>query len=280
MAMSASLEKHLINCDLCKKTAVRFCNNCYVSLCVECVSKHVDNLESLPHNIAPLKNKEAQLVISDCETHAGRKCEAYCQQCLTPVCTKCIIGPHKGHDAVDIVPFAELKIHEIEKNMEVTKAKLHFYKTLSSDIMRKISKATTEYPKVEQELARLRKIWQQEVNAIFNEFHSLVKSKKDYDLKILTENQVYVQNMIGELLQLLQFNTEILQSKKASKITNYKNKNEILYNETKRHFDFDATVPSLITSTQQGKDLYVDFGELEATLTRTLYMSAASEFPT
>lgn len=181
---------------------------------------------------------------------------------------------------MDIVPFAVLKIHKIEKNIKETKAKLQFYKTLSSDIMRKISKATTECPKVEQELPRLRKAWHQEVNAIFNEFNYLVKSRKDYDLHILNENQVYVESMIGELLQVLQFNTEILQSMKASKITNYKYKNGIMYNETNRHFDFDARVPSLITSKQQGKEFCVDFGELEATLTRTLYMSVDSEFPT
>lgn len=275
MTMSAAC----INCILCKMPAVRFCNSCLVELCVDCVSKHVDKLDSMSHDIAPFKKKRGQLVFSECETHAGRKCEAYCQKCQTPVCTKCLIGPHKNHDAEDIVSFADLKKQEIKRQMMELEEKIQFYQTTSSDIQRKISKATAEYSKVEQELAKLRKIWHQEVDAIFDEFNSLINSKRDHDLGILTANEKYIQKLIPDLMQILQSDKNISQSKKASEIANYTNKNEFQCSETNRHLNFDATIPSLITNTQQGKELSVDFGKLEATLTHTSFDNASDECP-
>ena len=96
---SDSWAQDVITCDLCDKPTQQFCNSCQVSLCYTCLKKHRETFLSLSHDIVPFKNKSYQLVFPECKTHTGHRCEAYCQMCDTPICTKCFIGSHKGHDA-------------------------------------------------------------------------------------------------------------------------------------------------------------------------------------
>lgn len=113
-----------------------------------------------------LRTKRLKLVFPKCDSHTHRNCEAYCLQCETPACTICLIGPHKGHDAEDIIDFAETQRQK--KETEKIENKLQFYQSTSVDIHRKITEASEEYNKVEENLENLRKIWLQEVNDVFD----------------------------------------------------------------------------------------------------------------
>ncbi|XP_022298304.2 uncharacterized protein LOC111107407 [Crassostrea virginica] len=91
-----------ITCDLCDEAVQQFCNTCQVNLCVDCISKHVDTLKFQSHDIIHFKSRNIPLVSIQCRGHPGQKCEAYCRQCQIPVCIKCLIGPHKGHDVEEL----------------------------------------------------------------------------------------------------------------------------------------------------------------------------------
>ena len=147
-----------------------------------------------------------------CDSHTDRNCETYCLQCETPACTICLIGPHKGHDAEDIIDFAETQRQKIKKETEKFENKLQFYQSISVDIHRKITEASEEFNKVEENLENLRKIWLQEVNDVFDRVSLLVQSKKDFDLDTLAANKTFVQNVIPDLIKTVQCNKEILRS--------------------------------------------------------------------
>ena len=91
-----------ITCDLCDEAVQQFCNTCQVNLCVDCISQHVDTLKFQSHDIIHFKSRNIPLVSIQCRGHPGQKCEAYCRQCQIPVCIKCLIGPHKGHDVEEL----------------------------------------------------------------------------------------------------------------------------------------------------------------------------------
>lgn len=89
----------VISCHRCDRSVNVFCNNCQINLCVACVGKHVDESKSLSHDIIHLKNRKLQMVTPYCKLHPSKRCEVYCKQCDTPACAKCLIGPHKWHEA-------------------------------------------------------------------------------------------------------------------------------------------------------------------------------------
>ncbi|XP_061186400.1 uncharacterized protein LOC133194463 [Saccostrea echinata] len=115
MTTNISRGQVVITCDLCAKPTQQFCKNCQVSLCVDCVSKHVDKHQSLTHDILPFKNRKIQFVFPECEFYPHQRCEAHCQKCDVPVCIKCFLGNHKGNDAVELSNIVENKKGKIEK---------------------------------------------------------------------------------------------------------------------------------------------------------------------
>ncbi|XP_078309522.1 uncharacterized protein LOC144617928 [Crassostrea virginica] len=49
------LAQKAVFCDLCDNPAVRFCNACQANLCLDCVSRHRAEFESLPHDHSKAK---------------------------------------------------------------------------------------------------------------------------------------------------------------------------------------------------------------------------------
>ncbi|XP_078330465.1 uncharacterized protein LOC144624505 [Crassostrea virginica] len=92
MATSTSWAQDVITCELCDKAAQQFCNSCQVSLCSNCVSKHMDAFKSMSHEIAPFLNRKTTLVLPACQEHSGQRCEVNCKECNTPLCLKCIVS--------------------------------------------------------------------------------------------------------------------------------------------------------------------------------------------
>lgn len=105
MAHSGSLvlAQDPVRCDLCSDTkeAVEvYCNTCRVKLCRSCMSSHVPQGQR-SHDMVGFGYRGSQR--PHCEIHAGNTCEIQCQQCMIPVCNKCIVsGDHKNHDFRDI----------------------------------------------------------------------------------------------------------------------------------------------------------------------------------
>jgi hypothetical protein len=61
-------------CDLCDtKPTQQFCNNCQLSLCVDCVSKHVDKLKYQQHDIVHFKDRKIQLIFPTCKFHTNQR---------------------------------------------------------------------------------------------------------------------------------------------------------------------------------------------------------------
>lgn len=95
MASSSFVVQGVITCSLCENPTTQYCNDCQVNLCVDCVSAHIEALQSMPHYVVSFKNRKIRLVYPSCLIHLGHRCEAMCQQCQTQVCIKCCFGPHK-----------------------------------------------------------------------------------------------------------------------------------------------------------------------------------------
>ncbi|XP_056001160.1 tripartite motif-containing protein 45-like isoform X1 [Ostrea edulis] len=188
MATSATWAQEVITCDLCVKPTQQFCNSCQVSLCVECVNKHVDKLKYQPHDIVPFKDRK--VAFPECEFHSNQRCEAHCQQCDVPVCLKCILGPHNGHKYRDMSDIFHDKKKKLEKDTkEIESTIIPQYKKKNEKTENKISIIKGEFDELDKEKEKHRKFWHQEVDTIFNKLGSLMKSIKENLLAVLNSHQ-------------------------------------------------------------------------------------------
>ncbi|XP_062618801.1 uncharacterized protein LOC134280414 [Saccostrea cucullata] len=275
MASPTSWAQELITCDLCPKPTKQFCNNCQVSLCVDCVSKHVENLKSQTHDIVYFTNRKIQPVFPDCTIHSNQRCEAHCQQCNVQVCLKCILTSHNGHKIVDMQEIFNEKKNEIEKeNQEIESNILPKYKKKMDNIAGRISTSTAKFDELEKDAENHRKLWHQEVDNIFSKLSSSIKSMRESYLISLKSYQSKLKNLIPDMLQALEQNKEILKTNRVCEVNNYKSR---LAENREIPFNIDGKIPSLNTITVQGRELSIELGEYQAILTQTVLSSLTDE---
>ena len=266
MSTSTSWAQDVILCNLCVEPAIRFCNSCQTNLCFDCVGKHLYEFESLSHDIVPFQHRRIKLVLPECESHSGQRCEVHCQQCHTPVCVKCITGNHKGHDVVELEEIVELKKEIIRKEKQKTEANiLSKYQTRDDNIQTQILKVNAEFAKMKTKMERLRKLWHQEVDGIFDKANNLINSWKDIKISSLSTLQTQIKNKIPEVKQTLKNQTEVLKSNNASRIYDFKSNLEELKEIPEVD---DVTCLSLIEKTEQGQELQIEIEEFRATLSQ------------
>ncbi|XP_048752263.2 uncharacterized protein LOC125663883 [Ostrea edulis] len=254
----------IITCDLCDNPTQQFCNSCQVSLCVDCVSKHVEKFKSLTHDIVPFTKRKIKLVFPDCKIHPNERCEAHCKKCDVPVCLKCMLGPHNGHKYEDMSDIFNKKKKEIEKETrEIESTIIPQYKKKNEETENKVSIAVTNFDEMDKEKEKHREYWHQEVDTIFNKLGSLLNSMKENHLAVLKSHQSKIKNRIPDMTHTVQQNKEILKSKNMSAVTNYKSK---LGEYRNIPADIDVKLPSLKTNTIQGRELSLELEEYKATL--------------
>ncbi|XP_062614725.1 E3 ubiquitin-protein ligase TRIM71-like [Saccostrea cucullata] len=275
MATPTSWAQEVITCDLCPKPTQQFCNNCQVSLCVDCVSKHVDKFKSQTHDIVHFTNRKIQPVFPECKVHSNQRCEAHCQQCHVHVCLKCILSSHSGHKIVEMQEiFNEKKQEIIKENQEIESIIIPKYRKKMDNIAGKISKSTAKFDELEKEAEKNRKLWHQEVDNIFNNLSSLIKSMRENNLTSLQSHQSKLKNLIPDMMQTVEQNKGILKTNRVSDVNNYKSK---LTEYKNMPADIDVEIPSLNTHTVQGRELSISLEKYKATLTQSALSSLTDE---
>jgi hypothetical protein len=218
------------------------------------------------------------MAFPECDIHSKQKCEVYCEQCDVPVCTKCIIGPHKGHDAVELLDVFKSKKQEIKKEtQEIESIIIPRYNQKREDANNKMSIAIAKFEKLEKERGEHRTFWHQEVDTIFDKFDSTIKSIEENQLVSLKSHDSKLSKFIQEMTQTVQENKKLLRSRTISDVNNYKSK---IKEYRKIPTDIDVEIPELKINTARERELRIELGEYQATLTQKALSSLTDKVPT
>ena len=265
MATSTSWAQDFITCNLCNKPTQQFCNSCHVNLCSDCLSKRTDAFQSMSHEIAPFLDRKTKLVLPECKEQSGQRCEVNCKECNTPACLKCIAsGTHKGHDVEELTETHENKIRKIKSDTEEIQVKL-ISKFQKEDVAvgNNISKTKSKFEDVGKEIKKLRKIWHQEVDKIFDKIESLSQSLTEKNLNALQEYHNTIRDLISEMNTLVKQNEKLFKSNKLLEVNKYKSKLNY-YQYFSKHVNWE--IPSLRSYMHQGKELILEIGGYRAML--------------
>jgi hypothetical protein len=132
----------------------------------------------------------------------------------------------------------------------------------------KLSVTTERFNELEKEREQRRKLWHQEVDAIFNKCGSIVKAIEENQLAALKSHHSKLTSLIQEMTKTVLQNKKLLRSKTLSEIKEYKSKvreYKVMPN------DIDVEMPVLNTSILKGRELRIEVGEYQATLTQTAH---------
>jgi hypothetical protein len=166
-----SQARMVLLCDSCKICPLQnHCELCRVSLCVNCVGKHLSD-SSQKHNVVPYKQRCLNPKYPSCSKHAEKNCEIYCEKCDIPVCSTCITsGYHEGHHFTDILETNNSKLENIEKDLEELKSRLYpLYEKTVCDLQNEKAELEANYGKLMTAADKQGESLHREITVIINQ---------------------------------------------------------------------------------------------------------------
>ncbi|XP_056007452.1 uncharacterized protein LOC125653150 isoform X3 [Ostrea edulis] len=91
----------LRQCSQCQGDTEFYCNTCKRDMCLQCKEKHVDDLDTIYHDVVIYREKFNCFPLREtCVRHPKRKYRMFCDQCNYSVCKRCT--DHRTHTLVDL----------------------------------------------------------------------------------------------------------------------------------------------------------------------------------
>ena len=143
----------------------------------------------------------------ECQHHPGQRCEANCQQCSEPACFICYISdPHQEHKVEELSKTHENLKQKIKKHNEEIKAKIIPKYQRKNNEIGSISLTKTQFDDIRTENEKLRKIWHQAVDTIFDQIDSMRQCKSEENLNALHAYLTKIRKMIPEMNETVKLN--------------------------------------------------------------------------
>ncbi|XP_048748911.2 E3 ubiquitin-protein ligase TRIM36-like [Ostrea edulis] len=216
-------------CDICETAPLQsYCEVCGVSLCVNCVGKHLSDL-SKKHNVVPFLQREStpNYRYPKCPKHAEKHCELHCDTCNIPVCSTCVSSDkHKGHKLSDILEKLSSKTQKLQNDLDELETRIHpRYEEMASDIQTKKAELEMKYGKLITAAEQEGEILHREITTIVNQRKSAIQEMKNKHLFTLNKNTDEITQKISELKQIISDLKSILKSKNIALTSTYKSRN-------------------------------------------------------
>lgn len=144
-------------CDTCENTAQHFCNTCHDKLCTRCKGIHAKSKSSFDHDVTRLTfdslSLSAELPSPQvCRSHPGSRANVCCRKCEIPVCEKCLIGEHNGHQLVGTQELFLKKKEKLEQKFSFLESELPKYQTKLKEIKESEEKRNERQELLESEI--------------------------------------------------------------------------------------------------------------------------------
>nr|XP_022302209.1 uncharacterized protein LOC111110130 isoform X2 [Crassostrea virginica] len=209
--------------------------------------------------------RKIQMALPECREHPGQRCEAHCNNCNQSACIKCILsGLHKGHAAEELSKTHERKVQKrIKETQLITTKIIPNYQKKDVEIETTMSEAKLECDHFGKENVRLKQMWHQEVDNIFDRVDTLSKSLLDKNLGPLRKYQEKIRNLIFEMTETVKQNEQILKANKVTQV-NILSSNLKKYQEVPEKIMFK--MPPHISNLIPGNEYGIGIGNFKATL--------------
>ncbi|XP_078310256.1 uncharacterized protein LOC144617534 [Crassostrea virginica] len=180
--------QHYLVCGIedCQKNGQFYCNDCHRPLCEQCREEHLKNSKTKTHEIVLYRHRKQQLPVEKCELHPTRNVDMFCTECNIPLCLKCSIKEHKGHEFEDLEEiYAEKYAAWQSEFSKIQKYSLPTTEELKSDI--------------ENDVTEIKKI----MESIRTSMKTEAESLKNLVDEVTSENVEHTNTMEKSLLKML-----------------------------------------------------------------------------
>ena len=180
-------------CDSCSEDiSIAYCTECTDFLCKQCWNAHQRVRSSRAHSSFTLEEAHAmsqdkliKLIpsfTSTCQDHSDQQLKYYCQQCIIPVCSECIIINHKDHPVTEVSKQVDINkaiVHESIQGFQVAQQQLKKVLISGEEIKEKIKARKNEIDTIIcQNFATLQKLLHEREEALLAQNSEVANSKE------------------------------------------------------------------------------------------------------
>ncbi|XP_061196343.1 uncharacterized protein LOC133204606 [Saccostrea echinata] len=221
MATSPLMAQEIILCCLCEeRPALLHCNPCKTNLCEDCVGKHTVTSTAY-HGIVKYQSRKFHFIFPYCEIHNTEKCVAHCHDCDTPVCMKCLRGPHKGHAVTDLTDDVTTKKHQVEEHTTVLESIISQFELANLDIESQIADLISRCDELQTSVTEQGKECHRVIDDIVKEKKKDIDKMREGAIQDLRKFQNENKTTFLNLKETAQQNKNILQSVNVKEIVQY-----------------------------------------------------------
>ncbi|XP_061196006.1 uncharacterized protein LOC133204288 [Saccostrea echinata] len=219
-------------CNLCNKDVLQsHCEACNISLCLNCVGKHLSD-PSKRHNVMPYsqRNQQQQHIIPNypkCPKHSEKHCELYCESCDFPVCSTCLSsGYHRGHNLSDVLQKHSSKKESVKRDLEELQEIIRpEFQKVASDITAVKANLEKHYEGLTTAVMKQGEDYYREIEIIVNKRKSEIEEIRAKNLKILSKEDDEIASNVLEIKQKILDLEKILSSNDVTLAFSYISRN-------------------------------------------------------
>ena len=217
-------------CQICNNdNAEMFCAFCESKLCKICVGSHIAE-DPQKHKIVKHQDRKRTVVLPKCASHLNERCENFCQECDTPVCSSCVSSDsHERHKFLNILDIFKKKKEIISNDTdELEQVIMPSYEGIIKQVETEEKKVEKEFETLLDNMEKRRKVWHQEIDDIVD---AMKKNVCDMKMKQITAQKEHLQTLktlLTEVQESILLNRNIIESPNVSNSLTYTNKNPSL----------------------------------------------------
>lgn len=132
---TASSKYRVRTCFKCLEDTQFFCITCNNEMCPQCKLLHVEDIDSMKHDLVLYKDKtNDQLKQELCSNHPNKVLSFYCEQCQAPLCKSCysmfkrLSCEHVAHNVVKLQKMYERRRQQCLPTIHVIRTEALFYR--------------------------------------------------------------------------------------------------------------------------------------------------------
>lgn len=256
-------------CGFCKTIngeVVAFCDNCEEYLCAVCRDGiHTTGKVLVNHKVRKVGKKQVETeaalsykppsASSFCIHHPNYKLEVYCRDCVSLVCCKCTVGPHKGHDYEELTENVILEVEE--------KIGLLTVENFAKEEMLKASFSFVE--KAEGIVLAQQDELRAKIKAFFDLLTEMTESRFTEDNKKLWATKNNIETLLSHINSSHSFTTHVLElvlKKEELSLVNQVLQTLVKINNTVKPTEEVWSLSSTSTTYQEKLDQVIDLTKL------------------
>ncbi|XP_065944945.1 uncharacterized protein [Magallana gigas] len=215
-----------VYCDLCETALVQMhCDTCLINLCTACVGGHMMIGEPTGHQFVRFQSRRPGQHPNKCliSTHYGKRCDLFCKQCQTQVCSSCIAsGSHSDHKIMEIQQIIEFRKKKAANDKRlINNLILPSYVTIAQQLHNELDHIEKKHEEVVREIEKHGELKHLDINKTVNILKAEADAIRNNQVQTLQQEITAIDGKISSIEEVIENTQNVLDSQSLIMVSSY-----------------------------------------------------------